>query len=295
MVNIRQCECPEEDYEEIRLGDELTEEQKKKREKQHAKMVSKLPIKHKPLKCPKPEPPSDSAHATLSATKSKIDNIRTQFTAFYRLASVPVSLTIVCGSIGRGKSTLVAGYLNYLRKCKKYDEIVLISSTIFTGFWTRNGIKPNQQLESVTMPQLLMLRELQKSMKKPKSILLVLDDCGDGKLDVSYRNREFESFISTIRHYHVSIILICQNLYMISKKVRSMSHSYLLMDICGHDNINSLYDVIACGENRKDFLNSFYSRTKNNGVIYLDCTKNSQDPDRSLNFRVDIKSVGVKP
>ena len=284
--NKKKTTCPEEEAEDCYCDDDNEEETKPRQRMQ--------PVKPKPLKCPTPTEPSTTAQATLSATKSRIDNIRTQFKVFHQIASVPVSLSIVCGSIGRGKSVLVAGYLNYLKKCKKYDEIVIISSTIFTGFWTRNGIKPHQQLESVTMAQLLMLREVQKSKKKPKSILLVMDDCGDGKLDVSYRNREFEALCSTMRHYNVSIILICQNLYMISKKVRSMAHAFLLLDISGHDNVTALYDCVSCGESRKDFLESFYSQTQDNGIIYINATKNSKDEGRSLNFRIDLKSAGVK-
>ena len=226
--------------------------------------------------------------------KTRIDNVRLMFSVFERMRQVPTSLNIVCGSIGRGKSVATMAYLIYLQKSKKYDEVIIISSTCFTGFWSKNGIPKRQQVEGVTMEQLELLKEMQRRAKKPKQILLVMDDIYDGKIDTTHNNRAFEAWVSTLRHFHISLILICQNISMVSKKIRSQCHGILLFDQVGYDNIKTLFETCSCGEERKQFYQSFYDNTKDNGCIYIDCTKNAHDPDRSICFKIDLKASGVK-
>ena len=212
---------------------------------------------------------------------------------FETMASVPNSLYIVTSAIGQGKSIFTMSYINYLKKIhkKKYDKIIIISPTIFNGYYTKNGIPKADQYDDISIEQLKIIQEYQK--KHPnKKLLLVMDDIFSSNL--SLKSDELDKIIATMRHYGISILFILQNIYMISRKIRSNSHGLIIFSISGHQNLKALHDAISCGESFREFSKNFYQNVKDHKGLFINSLKGPLDQDRIIPFLVNIKKFSVK-
>ena len=237
---------------------------------------------------------------TIRNVKKKLEDVKCKlnqknvYRVFKTMAEGGPSVFIVIGSIGRGKSCFVMSYLKYAMEKKVYDEIIVISSTIFNGFFTKNGISNKQQIEGITNESLLALRDYQRKQKNPKHILLTIDDSGDNTLDISHKNAIFTSFITTIRHYNISVILIVQHPTLLAKKIRGQATGLICFDITGQDNLKALYNTLSCGESFNQFTECFYEKCKDNGCLFVNSKKNSRDNDRIIPLKINIKEMGIK-
>ena len=207
------------------------------------------------------------------------------------------SLYIISGKIGTGKSVFLMAYLNYIKRFhkNKYKEKIIVSSTIFNGFFSKNGIPNVEQHETITIEQIEILKEMQKKQpeNKRKPILLVLDDVFANN-GINLRSKGVEQLISVLRHYKISVIFVLQQIHMVGPKIRCNAHGYILFDTIGSDNIKSIYQCLSTGDNLKEFTSNFLLKLKDHGGLFVNNLKNSLDEGRMISFKINPVKFGVK-
>ena len=186
------------------------------------------------------------------------------------------SLYIISGKIGTGKSVFLMAYLNYIKRFhkNKYKEKIIVSSTIFNGFFSKNGIPNVEQHETITIEQIEILKEMQKKQpeNKRKPILLVLDDVFANN-GINLRSKGVEQLISVLRHYKISVIFVLQQIHMVGPKIRCNAYGYILFDTIGSDNIKSIYQCLSTGDNLKEFTSNFLLKLKDHGGLFVNNLK----------------------
>ena len=201
-------------------------------------------------------------------------------------------LILICGGINQGKSVCLLSIIKYNDIAKKFHEILIFSSTIHTGIYTKNGIKNVNQFDEIDSQKLLKIKEYQiKQGNKRKNILLVIDDALAtlNKKDIP----EFIKLLSTLRHFNISIVFVSQSIKGIPVLLRTNSYFHFIYRMIGRKNMDILFEELSQGENKKEFIDKFLKKCENHNAIFIDNYYKSLD-DRISCFKVHPDKLKIK-
>ena len=219
--------------------------------------------------------------------KHEINNMYSVLKKIYDKA--PCLITI-CGKIRSGKSVACLSLIKLNKLYKKFNDIFVFSSTIHSNFWTNNGIPKSDQFQTLNQNMLNGLREEQIRTKNKSSILLIIDDCIDS---ANMYDKSLVSFLTVLRHFNTSVVVITQSITKISPVIRSNSDFMIIYQIIGEKALKTLFDELAMGENKKQFIADFVEKTADYNAIFVDNTVNNLS-ERIKTFKVNCKAIGIK-
>ena len=153
----------------------------------------------------------------------------------------PFSMGIL-GSSTAGKTYCIKYLLRYYRNSYKF--CVVISPTFFNGnydFLQREGINHKMQAPVDLDRQITVLMKKQKYYKNRGEympLILVIDDCA-GELRMS---KKITNFISTARHYEISIIFVAQYAADLPPRLRELTYYGVIFDQNTQRSLKAVYE-----------------------------------------------------
>ena len=216
--------------------------------------------------------------------------IRNMFTVLRKIYDKAPCLVAIAGKIRSGKSCACLALIKFNKQYKKFDDIIIVSSTIHSNFWTKNGISPNEQFETLTPAMLTNLKEHQLKTQKKRAVMLIIDDCIDS---ANMYDKNVVSFLTVLRHYNTTVVVITQSITKISPVIRSNCDFMILFQLVGEKALKTLFDEISMGESRRIFVDTFIEKTNNYSSIFIDNTTPELN-QRIGTFKVNPQALGIK-
>ena len=235
---------------------------------------------------------------TLQQIKAQKEKELKQYTKsqtflFDRMLAMSPGLTTIVGKPRQGKTIFCACFVKYAMEKKHYDKVWVVSPSIHTGFWTRNGIKKDSQVETLGPEAMEKLIKMQKEAKKRPSILLVLDDILASDLS-SKDSHLLTKMVSIMRHLNITPVVISQTVTRIPMILRNSADFFVAYRQVGHKAMETLFENISMGEiDRKDFYTQFVEDTQDHCCIVLDNTTDDISK-RYHRFKADPAFFKVK-
>lgn len=135
-------------------------------------------------------------------------------------------ISVILGSVGAGKSTILLSILNEISN-DTWNRAIIFSANKLDAKLVDN-ISDDVELYGCDSDKLhQIIAEIRqealasKRNKKPiPKILFVLDDCAGDSAFFSSNKTAFNSFILSIRHFSVTLILTSQRLKLVNPSVR---------------------------------------------------------------------------
>ena len=115
---------------------------------------------------------------------------------------------ILCGTQGQGKSHVIR-YLMYLNR-KRFDWGICFCNTDFSGLSGFDYIDSRFVHPKYNEKALINLKNIQKKSIEsgnPSSAFVIFDDCLFGD---QWKSQEFQSLMTQLRHYRVTVIISTQ-------------------------------------------------------------------------------------
>ena len=216
--------------------------------------------------------------------------IRTMYTVLKKIYEKTPCLICISGKIRSGKSCACLALIKFNKQMKRFDDIVVVSSTIHSNFWTKNGIPIQSQYEKLDQQMLNALREHQIKTNKKRSVMLVIDDCIDS---ANMYDKGLVSFLTVLRHFNTTVVVITQSITKISPVIRSNCDFMILFQLIGEKALKTLFDELSMGESRSQFVADFIERTKDYGALFINNTT-ANLADRISTLKINCRVLGIK-
>lgn len=183
-------------------------------------------------------------------------------------------LLIINGLQGQGKSHLIR-YIMYENR-KKFDWGLVFTNTSFVGEnydYIPDGFVHSQYSGDALVTLKRLHSRIIKNGKKP-SAFIIFDDCITGS---QWRDQEFISAITQVRHYGFTILISTQYPQAIPSLFRSNIFQAVIFRLQGERALKALYE---CYGQRFDSYNLFkkfmMDNTGNYSFIFFDSRNNSE-------------------
>lgn len=191
----------------------------------------------------------------------------------------PRWLIMFAGSSESGKTHLMKYLLVNMLKNKVFQIGLIMSTTKFNDafdFIEDKNLIISGYNENLLKKFLKKLKQLVESKRKFEAFL-ILDDL-IGTIDLT--SPLFKNLIATFRHYHLSIFLSTQWIYMGSRLLREQANCVFMYSQNTADSYKALYDSYGAGfENFADFKRHLDEITRERywAMLYL---KNEREKDK---------------
>ena len=211
--------------------------------------------------------------------------IEEQTYPYRAMAKLSPFFGLVIGKIRSGKSRFVGGFVSYAQQNKTYERIMVVSPTIHTGFWSKLGIKKNNQIEDISEDKLLELQEYRKNQKNRKEWLMIFDDILAGN---NARSKGLVKLVSVLRHFNISCLIICQNCKKIDPVFRTNADFVATYRIIGDENLKILFRETSMGENMNEWIDKYLESTTDNHCLFINNNENDLQK-RCVKYKTDLK------
>lgn len=154
---------------------------------------------------------------------------------------------LIAGAPGSGKSYLTKHLIYQYCKNRKFNHGLVITNTSFNDGYS---FVPAKYVHSY-YDEAVLQKFLDTQIESKEPAFLVLDDCL-GK--AQFNSKFFMSFITTYRHYNITVFLTTQYIYAIPPVIRECcTYSYMFQQTTLRSN-NALFETFGqCFENMKEF------------------------------------------
>lgn len=191
-------------------------------------------------------------------------------------------LVIICGYQGSGKSHLIR-YIMYQNR-KKFDWGIVFSNTEFVGT-SFNYIDPRFVHSQFNETALVKMKEIHEGLvrggKKPSGFV-IFDDCLFG---TQWKNKEFLSLMTQLRHYGITCILSCQYPQSIPPVFRANAFQVAMFYTQARPALKAMYESYGqMFDNLNDFKKFLNDNTGDHGFVMYNARAN--DPTIESRYQV---------